>query len=115
MRTTLILLAACAVGGGTLPAQTVTPSVWDGVYTEAQANRGKELYAKMCAGCHGRNVEGTQNYPGLTGDEFTATWDGLTMGHMYDRIHQAMPPRAAGTLTPGQVSDIMAFVLSVNR
>lgn len=27
-------------------------SVWDGIYTEEQANRGKQVYADMCASCH---------------------------------------------------------------
>ena len=35
-----------------LPAQEAR-SVWDGVFTEAQADRGKVLYGRECASCHG--------------------------------------------------------------
>ena len=27
-------------------------SIWDGVYTEPQAERGRVLYRQSCSGCH---------------------------------------------------------------
>src|ERR1700677_4631375 len=34
-------------------------SVWDGVYTAEQADRGKALYGKQCASCHGAGLDGS--------------------------------------------------------
>ncbi len=33
-------------------------SVWDGVYTEAQAGRGRAAYTGACGLCHGRRLNG---------------------------------------------------------
>ena len=41
-------------------------SVWDGVYTKAQAVRGDKLYREACARCHGENLAGgdeAQSWP----------------------------------------------------
>src|SRR4051794_24952218 len=55
-----VLAVACAligvgVGllGGSHAAAQAARSVWDGVYTEAQAQRGKTLYVQRCGTCHG--------------------------------------------------------------
>jgi mono/diheme cytochrome c family protein len=37
-------------------AQQVT--VWDGVFTREQADRGEKLYADRCARCHGDTLQG---------------------------------------------------------
>src|ERR1700721_1956122 len=41
-------------------------SVWDGVYTAGQADRGKALYGKQCASCHGAGLDGSGQAPPLT-------------------------------------------------
>jgi mono/diheme cytochrome c family protein len=45
----------------TEPAQ----SVWDGIYTEEQANRGGALYAQRCARCHAPDLTGSEIAPAL--------------------------------------------------
>ena len=47
----LILIAAAVLG-------QASRSVWDGVYTEAQAKRGEALFAENCVTCHGPALEG---------------------------------------------------------
>ena len=34
------------------------PSIWDGLFTEAQAARGQVVYTGTCAFCHGRRLDG---------------------------------------------------------
>jgi mono/diheme cytochrome c family protein len=108
--TRLILLAA-AVG---LMAQT-SRSVWDGVYTDAQAKRGAAVYAANCASCHGTALNGGESAPPLTGSEFFSNWDGLTLGDLFDRIRSTMPADNPGKLTREQDSDVLAFMLSVSQ
>ena len=108
--TRLILLAA-AVG---LMAQT-SRSVWDGVYTDAQAKRGAAVYAANCASCHGTALNGGESAPTLTGSEFFSNWDGLTLGDLFDRIRSTMPADNPGKLTREQDSDVLAFMLSVSQ
>ncbi len=44
-------------------------SVWDGVYTDAQAKRGEALFAENCVTCHGPALEGDGEAPPLSGGE----------------------------------------------
>ena len=95
--------------GTTVAAQG--KSQWDGVYTEAQAQRGEGLYAQYCASCHGPDLAGGEMAPGLTGGEFTSNWNDLSLGDLYERIRISMPQSAPGSLTRQQNSDILAFIL----
>src|SRR5580692_9097642 len=65
------LLILTAIAG----AQTAA-SVRDGVYTAAQADRGKTLYAANCASCHGPMLDGSGAAPPLAGADFIGNWKG---------------------------------------
>lgn len=98
-----------ALSAGTVAAQGKTQ--WDGVYTEAQATRGDALYAQYCASCHGPDLAGGEMAPGLTGGEFTANWNDLSLGDLFERIRISMPQNAPGSLSRQQNADILAFML----
>jgi len=86
-------------------------SVWIGVYTLEQAKRGEPLYAQNCASCHGATLDGGEMAPPLTGGQFTANWNGLTLGDLAERIRISMPQNAPGSLSRAQCADILAFML----
>ena len=90
-------------------------SVWDGVYSEEQAGRGKPLYARECAACHGSSMNGGEEAPPLTGSAFMANWSGLTVGDLFERIRVSMPEGRPGTLSRQTNADILAYMLSVNQ
>ena len=48
-------------------------SVWNGVYTTAQAERGQLVYAGQCSRCHGENLGGNRAYP-LAGAPFISSF-----------------------------------------
>jgi len=106
--------AAMAVVCGVLGAQA-SRSVWDGVYSEEQAQRGKALYAKECASCHGDALTGGEEAPPLAGEAFLANWNGLTVGDLFERIRKSMPQDNPGRLSPQQDADILACMLDANR
>ena len=111
----LIPFAAILALHSTLHAQPPSKSVWDGVYTEAQATRGKALYSTECASCHGPELMGGEMAPPLATGDFLSGWDGLTMGDLFERIRISMPQNAPGSLSGQQNADILAFVFSVNK
>ena len=111
----LIPFAAILVLHSTLHAQPPTKSVWDGVYTQEQANRGKALYSTECASCHGAELTGGEMAPGLAGGEFISGWDGLTVGDLFERIRISMPQDKPGSLGRQQAADIVAYILSFNK
>jgi len=99
-----------------LRAQSETSrSVWDGVYTEQQANRGRALYGQECSGCHGDSLTGADEAPALAGGAFIANWDGLTVGDLFERIRISMPASSPGKLNREKVADILSYLLAFNR
>lgn len=107
-------------------AQTPTPqpsptpetrSVWDGVYTEKQAQRGEAVFHENCSTCHGNDLTGKpkEDIPPLTGDRFHDLWDDRTVGDLFKKISRTMPQDDPGRLNPQQAVDVVAFVLSFNK
>ncbi len=113
----IVAIAACAatVGARETGAAQQALSVWDGIYTEGQANRGEPLYASECASCHGPNLEGGETAPTLMGGEFTWNWTGLSVGDLFERLRVSMPQGTPGAVSRQQKADILAFVLSKNE
>ncbi len=90
-------------------------SVLDGIFTEAQAERGRAAYDAHCAECHGEELRGDEMAPGLTGVAFRFRWRGLKVADIFESIESTMPPEEPGTLGDQAYIDIVAFLLSANR
>lgn len=105
----LVLAAVVAIGTAAVGA---VPAV-RGLYSQAQAAEGAQLYAQRCAMCHGAALEGTFEVPGLTG-KFMANWAGRPVGDLYDYLGRAMPQFAPGTLAPQDNARIVAYLLQAN-
>ncbi|PYS53310.1 MAG: class I cytochrome c [Acidobacteria bacterium] len=104
-----------ALGAQEKPPQQQQASVWDGVYTNEQAKRGEASYLQECSNCHGRELEGADMTPALAGLAFSANWDGLTLGDLFERIRITMPADRPGSLARQQIADILSYVLVVNK
>jgi len=87
-------------------------TVWDAVYTDAQARRGGAVYDASCASCHGADLAGADVAPALSGFEFGSNWDGQTLDTLVERIRRSMPQGAPGSLTRQESVDVVAFMLS---
>lgn len=90
-------------------------SVWDGVYSKAQATRGKTTYGEECARCHGDNLTGGEGgAPELVGDTFVQRWSGKTVGDLFEIARTTMPTDSPGSLSREKYADIIAYILSAN-
>jgi mono/diheme cytochrome c family protein len=94
------------------PARDAGTTVWDGAYSDAQADRGAEAYTAACARCHGDDLRGVGGV--LIGDQFMRGWQTDTVDSLFMRIRSTMPARAAGSLEDNTYLDIIAFVLKAN-
>ena len=113
-RIALMVLAAWLVTVAPPKTQAQSrQSVWDGVYTDAQAERGRGQYAQHCAVCHGTALEGNGESPPLVG-QFIPDWAGTTLADLDDKIQNTMPLNAPGTLRPAIAADILAYILKAN-
>jgi len=89
-------------------------SVWDGVYTKAQATRGDKLYREACARCHGENLAGGDEAPELAGADFREIWKGKAAVGLTDAIRKRMPSDGPGILSRQESADLAAYILSEN-
>ena len=78
MKIALPLLIAFGLAGAAV-AQDAGKSVWQGIYTGEQAERGAGVYAQRCDACHGAALNGTGNsaYNRLTGNSAGNVLSGL--------------------------------------
>jgi cytochrome c553 len=92
-------------------------NVWDGVYTQAQAVRGKTSYAASCSDCHGEDLEvaGDDMTSTLAGSEFLSNWGGLTAADLFERIRTTMPIDKPQSLSKETILDILAYIFSYNK
>src|SRR5438874_5611443 len=104
----LLTVLACAAATG------ARAGTWDGVYTDAQAERGGVLFQQHCARCHGANLAGTFETPPLVG-RFMPYWSGATLDVLFDYIATAMPLDRPGSLAPTANAEILAFILKANN
>ncbi|MGA7343208.1 MAG: cytochrome c, partial [Terracidiphilus sp.] len=90
-------------------------STRDGVYTAEQAQQGKALYQKQCATCHGNALEGMGKNVPLTGNVFLDKWTDQTLADLFMKTNTTMPASAPGTMTPDETSQVLAYILSMNK
>src|SRR4051812_34168550 len=83
-------------------------SVWDGVYTTAQAQRGKALSGEECARCHSESLGGGEAAPALAGDAFVERWQNA--GELFEKIRSTMPTDSPGRLGRQEYADILAYI-----
>jgi mono/diheme cytochrome c family protein len=105
---------ALAFAGGRATSRYAAKTVWDSVYTVAQAGRGETAYAKTCARCHGASLGGGDESPALTGGNFLGNWNGLPLSDLQTRIKTTMPSDSVGVYDMKLVTDVMAFLLKSN-
>jgi len=111
-----LVIGACMVIGG-LTTRAANKTVWDSVYTAAQAERGKDIYAQQCSGCHGDFLDGdgaNGRVVALSGDVFADNWEAASLNDLFVKIGRTMPRGAPGTLSSRQTLDLMAFLLQYN-
>ena len=96
-------------------AQEGGTTVWSGVYSEAQAERGGKRYADQCASCHGAEMTGGAGVPGLAGIEFLFGWNNKSLADLLEYLKQNMPPTQPGALSDSQYVDVIAAMLKANK
>ena len=86
-------------------------SIWEGVFTEAQAGRGEKRYMQSCARCHADDLQGSSNAPALVGEAFFVKHEGGPVDEVVERIRQTMPQEAPDSLGHEAYTDIVAFIM----
>lgn len=108
-------LAAAMTGDCSSALAQAAPTVWDGVYTEEQADRGKTSFDRTCSPCHGVNLRGTPGGPGLVGGDFQFSFGDKTPAEIFNFAKGNMPPEAPGSLSAQTYVNIVAHILRGNE
>jgi cytochrome c len=99
-------------------------TVWDGVYNEAQARRGLNVYKKACVYCHQAELTGggEAGAAPLVGTTFMSQWRGHSLTELFATIAQTMPKdgRPFGGSAPVELTleeylDVVAYILQKNH
>jgi hypothetical protein len=88
--------------------------IWDGVYTDAQAARGKPAFETSCGRCHNNAMIGSERAPALKGDGFFSHWENDTLDKLFTKIRDTMPAGGIESVTDAGKIDILAYVLATN-
>jgi mono/diheme cytochrome c family protein len=83
-------------------AQGPVRSVKDGVYTAAQATRGRAVYEEKCVNCHANRMWGQD-------------WPEKSAFDVYDVVKNFMPEDNPGSLSAAQARDVLAYILQNNK
>ena len=94
-------------------AQNPEPRIWQGVYTTAQAERGKTSFNSSCLRCHGDTLQGN-TAPALSGDRFFTTWGSEPIASLFAKIRDTMPPNFGTSIDDQTKLDIVAYILQTN-
>lgn len=115
----VLALVACASMNFLGNAQQGTPpgrTVWDGAYTDAQAERARSTFDARCANCHTLGTEGGAGNGGpVSGDKFWKAFTQRTVGDLLRFVKKNMPNGAqAGSLSAETYNDLVALILKSN-
>jgi len=89
-----------------------------GVYSAAQAARGKAHYEAFCASCHLGDLSGTlaadTGAPPLRGAPFLASMAKSGVAVFFDYVKATMPADDPSTLRDAEYVDVLAYLLQAN-
>ncbi len=100
--TALVIAVGATVTNGQTPSKTTN----SGVYTAAQADRGKKVFEAKCTACH--------DTARFTGEMFIDPWAGKPLKDVWDIASGTMPEDNPGSLPQQDYGDIIAYFLHLN-
>ena len=88
------------------PAPVAATTIWDGVYTSEQADRGELVARQVCFACHGQRDWVTP--------VMIPIWSGRPILDFYDNLMFTMPYDNPASLSREQYADVLSYILELN-
>ena len=89
-------------------------TVWNGVYTDAQAERARATFDSICTRCHTLEPGGSTRGGAVSGDKFWTAFTQKSVGDLLDYVSKNMPNGNGGSLPPSTYNDLVALILKAN-
>src|SRR5687767_11167469 len=80
------------------------PPIWAGVYTTAQAERGRRVVENHCSECHHDDLSGGEG-PALIGPSFMVKWEMQSVERLFHKIRDTMPEVGSTNVTDAEKLD----------
>jgi mono/diheme cytochrome c family protein len=95
-------------------------SVWSGIYTKAQNERGEGVHSASCASCHGTRLNGAGQpdmppSPAIAREGFLRKWAGRNVAELFEYVRTKMPPDAPGRLGNQETADAIAHMFAMSN
>jgi mono/diheme cytochrome c family protein len=110
----LLALAAAVIFAAENEDRKPGDRIWSGVYSTAQADRGKQNYEKSCSNCHNSDLNGSVRAPSLRGDRFMKDWVNESANVLFVKLRDSMPATYPETVSNEIKIDILAYLLQAN-
>ena len=108
----LFLIALATALGAT--SQSNPDKIWEGVFTAAQADRGREAYLKSCTNCHNLDLSGSVRGPSLRGARFLLAWQNGSVNNLFLKIRDTMPANYPESVADPVKLDVITYLLKEN-
>ncbi|TDI70922.1 MAG: cytochrome c [Bacteroidetes bacterium] len=86
--------------------ETNTVSLLDGVFSQPQVEKGKEIFESACVECHQPEA--------FIGPGFIGAWAGQTVDVLFQEIRRTMPENAPGRLSRREYAAVLAYIFELN-
>ena len=112
----VVWVAVASVGFSVVAQQpNADKRIWDGIYTPAQAQRGKPRFEASCSRCHNNELIGSERGPALKGNAFWNKYENDSLGSLFTFVRDTMPrDGGAGVVSDEVKIDILAYILMRN-
>jgi len=108
-------VALSAADDGKDAGDAPSVSIFDGVFTQAQAVRGKTAYEDQCATCHGLELKSESGAPNLVMPAFRFGWHGRTVAQKLEQTRTTMPQGFPESMSDQEYLDVIAYILHFNK
>ncbi|HEX4935074.1 MAG TPA: cytochrome c, partial [Gemmatimonadaceae bacterium] len=98
----IVVFGAVAGSQGAPPPRTSA----DSSFTEAQAERGGQVFTRVCLECHERSE--------MANPDFRLKWGGQSTFDLFKSISTTMPDSDPGSLPRNDYADVVAYILKLN-
>ncbi|MGE0593571.1 MAG: c-type cytochrome [Vicinamibacterales bacterium] len=105
------VVAGHALTHAQAPGAPPERTVWDGVYTDAQADRATGVFGQRCANCHTLDATGARP---LSGAKFWEGYTQLSVVDFIDYVRTAMPNGNGNSLPEATYNDLVALIFRAN-
>ena len=89
------------------------PPIWAGVYTTAQAERGRAVVEAHCGECHQDDLSGGEG-PALVGPTFMLKWEMNSVERLFHKIRDTMPEAGSSDVSDVEKLETVAYILQQN-